>query len=110
MKGWLARWWKSERTEIRQFAFCLIGVFIYKTLDISKERLDISGISLAFVGFAVAIALVITVAVDNDPVPKGATKEDRTKILRRISKNAVLMGFFWQTVLSKLQEAIEVGG
>jgi hypothetical protein len=106
--GVIAKWWNREKTEVRQFIFCLVGVLLYKCLDIANEALNFSAVSITFIGFAVAIALIITVAVDNDPIPKDSTPETRTKILRRISKNAVLMGFFWQTVLSKLQDAIQI--
>lgn len=108
MKKKLVAWWNRISGEVRQFVSCLVGVMAYKALDLAGERLDLSGLSFAFLGFAVAIALIITWVIDNDAIPKDATPEARTKILRRITKNAVLMGFFWQTVLSKLQELVEV--
>ena len=106
--AWFLKWWRREKTEVRQFVFCLLGVLMYKALDITGERLNFDGFDAMFLGFAVAIALIITLVVDNDPIPKDITAQDRTKILRRISKQAILMGFFWQTVLSKLQDAIEI--
>jgi hypothetical protein len=93
---------------VRQFVACLLGVLGYKALDLTGERLDVSGLSLAFLGFAVGIALLFTLVTDNDPIPSTLSPEKRTKILRRIAKQSLLMGFFWQTVLSKLQEMIEL--
>ena len=104
----LTAWWDGVRAEVRQFVCCLLGVLAYKALDLTGERLDLSGVSVAFLGFAVGIALLFTIFTDNEPLPSSITSEKRTKILRRISKQAILMGFFWQTVLSKLQEMIEL--
>lgn len=104
----LLAWWERVGPEVRQFACCLLGVLAYKALDLTGEKLDLSGVSLAFVGFAVAIALMFTIFTDNEPIPSGLSEDKRVKILRRMSKQAILMGFFWQTVLSKLQGMIEL--
>jgi len=104
----LSAWWAGIRGEVRQFVYCLLGVLAYKALDLTGEKLDLSGVSIAFVGFAVAIALMFTIFTDNEPIPETLSPEKRIKILRRIAKQSLLMGFFWQTVLSKLQSLIEL--
>jgi len=111
----LSRWYEKQKTEIRQFFFCLLGVFLYKALDLTGEQIDLSGLSIAFVGFAIAIALIFTLLTDNDPLPLRGKDETAAeyqiriqKIMRRISKNAVIVGFAWQSALSKLEGLIEL--
>jgi hypothetical protein len=101
-------WFKMQKTELVQFACCFIGAICYKGLDVAGQQLNLAALSLGYVGFAVGISLIITLVVDNDPIPASASREQRTKIIRRVSKNAILMGFFWQTVLSKFQELVKI--
>jgi hypothetical protein len=103
------KWRKAwENTEVRQFFWCFIGVVAYKVMDLAGQTLSIDALSLGYVGFAVIIALIITLATDNDPIPTDKSPFERKKIYRRIAKQAILMGFFWQTVLSKIEELIEI--
>ena len=102
--------WKKvwENTEIRQFFWCVTGVVLFKALDLTGQTFSFASLSLGYVTFAIGIAAVITLATDNDPLPANATPEQKKTILRRVAKNAMLMGFFWQTVLGKIEDLIEV--
>lgn len=85
-----------------------MGVVLFKALDITGQRFDLAALSLAYVAFAVGISLFITLATDDDPIPKGIDAQQRKKILRRVAKQGILMGFFWQTVLEKMKDLIEL--
>jgi len=108
MKQRFRKWLSRESTEIREFGFCIVGVVLFKALDISGEQFDLNALSLGYVGFAVGISLLLTVLTDTDPIPKDATPEVRRKIVKRVAKRGIAMGFAWQAALGKIQELIEL--
>jgi len=108
MKQRFRKWLSRESTEIREFGFCIVGVVLFKALDISAQRFDLSALSLGYVAFAIGISLLLTVLTDTDTIPKDATPEVRRKIVKRVAKRGIAMGFAWQAALGKIQELIEL--
>lgn len=77
-------------------------------LDLVNARFVFDALTLPSIVFAVAISIIITLAIDNDPIPKGASFETRKKVLMRIAKQALLMGFSWKHVFAQIEGLVKL--
>lgn len=106
-KGW-RKWWRGTYDQFLEFGCCFLGVLAYKALDVVGQELTLQTLSLGYVGFALGLSLMFTIFTDNDTIPADIDPDAKRNILKRMAKKALLMGFFWQTVLEKFKELIEV--